>query len=86
MTHAIAAPTGSFADGAALPYERCLSPRALNENVVSAAALPARFDPNPAPVRRKVSGLAHVGLGALALCSILFGFYQGPLGAWLLAR
>ncbi|MEO6005568.1 MAG: NADH-quinone oxidoreductase subunit N [Opitutus sp.] len=41
---------------------------------------------NPPPTRSKVSGLAHVGLAALALCSILFGFYQGPLGAWLLAR
>jgi len=27
-----------------------------------------------------------VALAALAFFSVLFGFYQGPLGAWLLAR
>jgi NADH-quinone oxidoreductase subunit N len=38
------------------------------------------------PARTQVGVAAGVALGALALCSILFGFYQGPLGAWLLAR
>ena len=41
---------------------------------------------NPAPVRTPVSLSSRVMLGTLALCSILFGFYQGPLGEWLLAR
>lgn len=38
------------------------------------------------PARTAVTPVAGIALGALALCSILFGFYQGPLGAWLLAR
>ena len=41
---------------------------------------------NPAPARTPVGAAARVALGALALCTLLFGFYQGPLGAWLLAR
>jgi NADH-quinone oxidoreductase subunit N len=41
---------------------------------------------NPAPARTSVGAVARITLGGLALCSILFGFYQGPLGAWLLAR
>lgn len=41
---------------------------------------------NPRPERTAVSPLARVALGALALCSILFGLYQGPLGAWLLSQ
>lgn len=38
------------------------------------------------PAKTPVSATMGVALGALALCSIGFGFYQGPLGAWLLAR
>lgn len=40
---------------------------------------------NPAPVRTSVGLNARFALGALALATIVFGFYQGPLGAWLLA-
>jgi NADH-quinone oxidoreductase subunit N len=47
---------------------------------------PAGGAVNPAPVRTAVGIGAKVALGGLALGSILFGFYQGPLGAWLLAR
>ena len=47
---------------------------------------PAGGPVNPAPVRTAVGIGAKVALGGLALGSILFGFYQGPLGAWLLAR
>jgi NADH-quinone oxidoreductase subunit N len=35
------------------------------------------------PARTPVSTLSGVTLGALALASILIGFYQGPLGQWL---
>lgn len=41
---------------------------------------------NPAPARTVVGLGSRVALGALALATIVFGFYQGPLGAWLLAR
>lgn len=41
---------------------------------------------NPAPARTAVGISAKIALGLLALSSIVFGFYQGPLGAWLLAR
>jgi len=47
---------------------------------------PADDATNPRPVRTPVSVLAGITLGGLALLSIVFGFYQGPLGAWLLAR
>jgi NADH-quinone oxidoreductase subunit N len=47
---------------------------------------PADAGVNPRPIRTPVSATAGIALGALALSSILFGFYQGPLGAWLLAR
>jgi NADH-quinone oxidoreductase subunit N len=38
------------------------------------------------PARTAVGIGARLALGALALSSLVFGFYQGPLGAWLLAR
>lgn len=38
------------------------------------------------PARTAVGPLAGLSLGALAFFTILFGVYQGPLGAWLLAR
>ena len=41
---------------------------------------------NPAPARTAVGFGARFALGLLALSTIVFGFYQGPLGAWLLAR
>jgi len=41
---------------------------------------------NPRPARTPVGPAAGIALAALALCSIFFGFYQGPLGAWLLMR
>ncbi|HYP18267.1 MAG TPA: NADH-quinone oxidoreductase subunit N [Opitutus sp.] len=41
---------------------------------------------NPRPTRTPVGLAAGTALTTLALCSILFGLYQGPLGAWLLAR
>jgi NADH-quinone oxidoreductase subunit N len=41
---------------------------------------------NPAPARTAVGLGAKLALGGLALGSIFFGMYQGPLGAWLLAR
>lgn len=41
---------------------------------------------NPRPVRTPVGPLAGVALAVLALGSIVFGLYQGPLGAWLLVR
>lgn len=47
---------------------------------------PASGAVNPRPERTPVAPLARFTLAALALCSILFGIYQGPLGAWLLAR
>ncbi len=34
----------------------------------------------------KLACQGSFALGALALSSLVFGFYQGPLGAWLLAR
>ncbi len=41
---------------------------------------------NPRPARTPVGFAAGVSLATLALCTIVFGLYQGPLGAWLLAR
>lgn len=41
---------------------------------------------NPRPARTPVGYTAGISLASLALLSILFGLYQGPLGAWLLAR
>ena len=41
---------------------------------------------NPRPARTPVGFTAGLSLASLALLSILFGLYQGPLGAWLLAR
>lgn len=38
------------------------------------------------PARTRVGVVSGVTLGTLALLTIVFGFYQGPLGAWLLAR
>jgi NADH-quinone oxidoreductase subunit N len=35
------------------------------------------------PSRTRVGLLAGCSLGALALASIVLGFYQGPLGQWL---
>ena len=48
--------------------------------------MPADGALNPRPARTPVGALAGVSLSLLALSSILFGLYQGPLGAWLLAR
>jgi len=47
---------------------------------------PADGAVNPVPARSPVGIVARVTLAGLALSTILFGFYQGPLGAWLLAR
>jgi NADH-quinone oxidoreductase subunit N len=47
---------------------------------------PAGGSVNPAPARTAVGVSAKLALGLLALASLVFGFYQGPLGAWLLAR
>ncbi|HWA85653.1 MAG TPA: NADH-quinone oxidoreductase subunit N [Opitutus sp.] len=41
---------------------------------------------NPKPERTPIGGATGIVLATLAFCSILFGLYQGPLGAWLLAR
>jgi NADH-quinone oxidoreductase subunit N len=38
------------------------------------------------PARTPVSTLAGIALGALALGSVVLGFYQGPLGQWLALR
>ena len=38
------------------------------------------------PARTPVGAPAGIALATLALASILFGIYQGPLGAWILAR
>ena len=37
----------------------------------------------PRPARTPVNFVSGLALGALALASILLGFYQGPLGQWL---
>ncbi len=47
---------------------------------------PADGSVNPRPSRTPVGAPAGIALATLALASILFGIYQGPLGAWLLAR
>lgn len=41
---------------------------------------------NPRPARTPVGFTAGTALATLALVTILFGVYQGSLGAWLLAR
>jgi NADH-quinone oxidoreductase subunit N len=38
------------------------------------------------PERTPASVLSDLALGALALASIVLGFYQGPLGRWLVGR
>jgi len=38
------------------------------------------------PARTKVGLVAGLTLGALALASVVLGFYQGPLGQWLTMR
>ena len=38
---------------------------------------------DPRPARTPVNLVSHLALGALALASLLLGFYQGPLGQWL---
>jgi NADH-quinone oxidoreductase subunit N len=48
--------------------------------------VPSSGSVNPIPARTPVGVSARVALGALALASVVFGFYQGPLGTWLLAR
>ena len=40
-------------------------------------------DGSSSPVRTPVSLVLGLTLGALALGSILLGFYQGPIGHWL---
>jgi NADH-quinone oxidoreductase subunit N len=47
---------------------------------------PAGDAVNPAPARTAVGLGSRIALGSLALATVVFGFYQGPLGAWLLAR
>ncbi len=48
--------------------------------------LPADSVADARPVRAAVSLPFGVLLGTLATASIVLGFYQGPLGAWLLGR
>ncbi|QYM78290.1 NADH-quinone oxidoreductase subunit N [Horticoccus luteus] len=43
-------------------------------------------EPDPRPARTPVGPLAAVLLVLLALATIALGFYQGPLGNWLLTR
>jgi len=40
-------------------------------------------DPIPEPPRQVVSASASILLATVALASVILGFYQGPLGAWL---
>jgi len=47
---------------------------------------PADEANNTTPARTPVGAPAGIALATLALASILFGIYQGPLGAWILAR
>jgi NADH-quinone oxidoreductase subunit N len=47
---------------------------------------PADSPANSHPARTPVGFAAGTTLATLALFSILFGLYQGPVGAWLLAR
>ena len=42
--------------------------------------------PPPAPVRRPVGLAAGVLLATAALASVILGFYQGPIGEWLVLR
>ena len=44
------------------------------------AARPEAADTRPA--RTPVGAVTRVALGALALASVVLGFYQGPIGAW----
>jgi NADH-quinone oxidoreductase subunit N len=37
------------------------------------------------PVRTPVGIVSGLTLGTLAIASVVLGFYQGPLGDWLLA-
>ncbi|HYD85742.1 MAG TPA: proton-conducting transporter membrane subunit, partial [Opitutus sp.] len=47
---------------------------------------PADGGVNPRPARTPVGYAAGISLATLALFTVIFGLYQGPLGAWLLAR
>lgn len=47
---------------------------------------PVEGSVNARPARTPVGAAAGVMLATLALLTILFGVYQGPFGAWLLAR
>lgn len=47
---------------------------------------PSNDEANSRPARTPVGWLAGFALATLALCSILFGLFPGPLGAWLLLR
>jgi NADH-quinone oxidoreductase subunit N len=48
---------------------------------------PAEGEPAPAATPRTPVGLAAgILLGGAALASVVFGFYQGPLGEWLVLR
>jgi NADH-quinone oxidoreductase subunit N len=38
------------------------------------------------PARTPVDLVTGIALGALALSTVVLGFYQGPLGAWLTPR
>jgi NADH-quinone oxidoreductase subunit N len=38
------------------------------------------------PARTPVDLVTGIALGALALSTVVLGFYQGPLGAWLTKR
>jgi len=42
-----------------------------------------RDDPIPEPPRQAISTDAGIVLATCALASVLLGFYQGPIGAWL---
>ena len=43
-------------------------------------------DVSARPARTPVGLTAGIILGALALCTVVLGFYQGPLGEWLSSR
>ena len=46
----------------------------------------AFFDAPAKPARTPVDLVTGIALGALALSTVVLGFYQGPLGAWLTPR
>jgi len=48
--------------------------------------LPAGETEAAAPAATPVSFPMGLALGVLAVCSVLFGLYQGPIGAWILGR